>query len=188
MTKKFAVCAVLSISLLLFNCAGTQITSTADQSYLKKASRIFVLAELPTKGWVGPVLVKNQTQIAQDNYGTFKETFENKFKERGIECQCEVLTKLELDESIYTRKIKEFSPDVVLMINCVSITLQGSTMTESEYDLSFFDFETNKRFWRANLKANNVVMGMQLATGENVANIIFSKISDQLTKDKMRFF
>jgi len=184
--KKFF--PLLLISLIFLSCAGTQITSTADKSYSKKLSKIFILAELPTSGWVGTVLVKNETEIAQDNYETFKTTFENKFQEIGVKCECEVITGLELDDSIYSQKIKDFSPDAILMIDLISVTTQEKTMIGSEYNLSFIDFSTNKRFWRANLKLSNLVMGLRVATGENIANTMFDGILNQLEKDKIKIF
>ncbi len=150
----FQILCLLATAVAATGCRSTPASwvesSSKDSSYNKSIHKLFILAKLTTKGWVGKGTTGEEVRLM--NYRAFKENLESIFKKNGIECDCEVLTGLELEDSNYEAKIKVFSPDAYMVINCVSITLQDDLLIQQNYEVSLIDYPSDKRVWRANVE------------------------------------
>ena len=180
------------IAAIAFSCASTRITSNADQTYARAVNKLYILAQLPDKGWGSPQWLPFyplSNEGYQENAKLFKTTIENRFQKIGVLCSCYVKTGTELDEGAYLKTMQSFDPDAVLVINFTSAVTKNGVLASTDFNLSFIDFETSKQFWRAALtvKMKSAFGGPQ-PSGDNLANDMFEAVVKQLKLDKLQIF
>jgi hypothetical protein len=185
--------AALSTLLMIPACTtGITIKSNADITYTKAIHKLFVLAELPFSSDGRMLLYKrgestlvNQTDPVRNEVviQIFKNKLTAEAGKLGITIACEIPTGLELDPGVWEKKTAAFAPDAVLMFDCVSILLSSNKeILSSSYNVSLYDYATNKRVWRATM---SVMMSLNSIYSDGFAQDILKAIVDQLKKDNM---
>lgn len=190
-----AFCGFFHVPCCLLSSCKTSTgvrTSTRDETYAKNIGKLFIIADLPRKGW----RIKNETIFTRApesernkvNGQTFKAQIIKSFSEYGIECACEIITGLELDDTIYQQKLRDFSPDAYFIVDCTAITIKGDNLGEllwsSDYDISLIDYPTNKRVWR--MQASLSQMTYPYADG--LAKKVFRAITEQDLEERTNLF
>jgi hypothetical protein len=99
-------------------------------------------------------------------------------KECGAAIQIESISALQLDESIYDKKIKAFNPDSFL-----SVRRAGGTVSQNGgiilviYDVKLTDMPSNKVVWRANIRFPRGINSIA-ERGEALAVDLTNKMKD----------
>jgi hypothetical protein len=173
-------------------CLGPPIApvaSVVDPAYEKTVSRIYILADLPEEGWRAGLYNMPGKSSYNENYQAFKDTLEGLFRKIGVESKCEVRSGIELDESVYLKASQAFKADALFIINCNSALVERGLIVTAQFNCTFVDSATGKRFWRANVSVDTrIVFIGPNPSGSRIAEDIFKSVNDQLKRDKLEIF
>jgi hypothetical protein len=129
---------LLGAAALFTACASISIESARDPGFSGKVGRLFVL-------------IRDNGQLKSSYSQNLQKAMTERLSARGISSQVQIASPLELDESRYSRDIKTFSPDAVLVIQWAGGTRRLSEVTEVFWDASLRIPEAKARIWRATI-------------------------------------
>jgi hypothetical protein len=137
-SRLFLAFIMLGASALFAGCAPVTIESARDPGFTGKISRLFVL-------------IRDNGQLSSSYTQNLQKAMTERLSARGIVSQVQIVSPLELDESKYSRDIKAFSPDAVLVILWTGGTRRFHEVIEVYWDASLNVPQTKTRIWRATI-------------------------------------
>ncbi len=156
-----AVCCAL-----LAACAPqTRIVTNKASDFTREPKRIFVLSD------IGDEMGKG--------FGVgFQRKIAALFQRCGIDTESVYLSALELDESIYAKKIEAYRPDSLLAIRRAGGTKDpNGVIVQANFDVRLTDVQSTKVVWRANINTRGG-FGMAVTVGEALALELANKLKE----------
>jgi hypothetical protein len=136
--RLFLALAMLGATAFLSGCASVSIESARDPGFSGRINRIYVL-------------IRDNGQISSSYSQNLQKAMTERLSARGITSQVQIVSALELDESKYSKDIKTFSPDAVLVMQPTGGTRRFREVIEVYWDVSMQIPETKTRIWRASI-------------------------------------
>lgn len=151
---------MLGAAALLTACASVSIESARDPGFSGKVSRLYVL-------------IRDNGQLKKSYSQNLQKALTERLSARGISSRVQIISPLELDDSRYSKDIKTFSPDAVLLIQQTGGTRRLQEVIEMYWDVSLFIPETRTRIWRASIHMSG---GSSLSRMTAMADSILSRM------------
>ena len=133
--------AVLVAAILISACAApAHMTSNKAATYTKQPKRVFVMTNIGDE-W------------GQAYYEAFQAKMVALLKECGTEARLDRISRLELDESVHSKRARASNADALLSIRRTGGTKnQYGTIIDVNYDSRLYDADTGKVVWRSSAK------------------------------------
>jgi len=169
-TRPLAALVLCSV-VALAGCVSTKIQSNRDASYTGTIERLYIFATVGER--------------EQDMARLFTTAIEEQFAAHGIPAQARVRDPLALEgEGLVSEEVEAFAPSAILVLaqteSSAMISGAGGGTNSATFDASLFDTETERRVWRASIKASRDRI---YATERQGANNLAEKIVEKLFED-----
>lgn len=162
---------LLGPTLLLSGCVSTKIESNRDASYTGSVERLFVFVSTGAR----------EQNVAQ----LFATAIEQELAPYDIPTKARVRDPLALEgEELITEEVEAFGPSALLVLTQTEagtfINGGGGGTNSAVFDASLIDVESERRVWRASIKASRDRI---YATERQSANNLAEKIVEKLVED-----
>ena len=163
----FALCFAFALS----GCVSTKIQSNRDASFTGTVERLYVLASVAER--------------EQGMANLFTTAIEQHLAAHGVPARAHVRDPLALEgEELVTREVEAFGPSAILVLtqteSSAMISGAGGGTNSAVFDASLFDTESERRIWRASIKASRDRI---YATEQQGARNLAEKIVEKLAED-----
>ena len=155
--------------LAAVGCVTSSIKSTRDPTFTDKLHQIYVLI--------------NHGNLDQSYSEILQSALMTALSQRGVQCKIEIMSPLDLDESVYSDEIASYGPQAILTIVPTTYLSDayGDHIIRIVYDASLFTAISEKRIWRAQVELSGYTMEKRM---RRMADTILQQlVKDGLIED-----